>query len=178
LDNVADNCSFITFLDADDISYPGRIRRQQSMLTNDASIDVIYGRMLMFRSWDDAIMAPAAGSPTQIVRGPYLQSSIYRPAVIDKVGRFDETYSQGDDTDFFLRVIDHGFRVVLDEEIAAYYRRHNSNVTLNVEQRQQEFMKASLKWAVRRRRSGKASFPPIYSEMFLKVGEVEKDFDK
>ena len=39
--------------------------------------------------------------------------------------------------------------------IAAYYRRHDSNVTLNVEEMQREFMLASLKWAVRNRINGK-----------------------
>ena len=45
LDNVRAGCQFVTFLDADDISYPGRIERQRSLLVDDPTIDVLYGVM-------------------------------------------------------------------------------------------------------------------------------------
>ena len=176
LDNVRADCQFVTFLDADDISFPGRIERQRSLLVNDPTIDVLYGVMQMFNALDSSTLAPAAGSAVKIIRGPYLQSAMYRPAVIDKVGRFDENFRQGDDTDFILRVIDHQFRILLDDGIAAYYRRHDANVTLNVEEVQREFMMASLKFAVRRRKSGKGAIPPIFSELFLSRDQIEKDF--
>ena len=167
LDHIPAGCQFVTFLDADDISYPGRIERQRSLLVDDPTIDALYGAMRMFNVLDSSTLAPAAGSPTKIIRGPYLQSSMYRSAVIDKIGRFDESYRQGDDTDFILRVIDHPFKVVLDDGVAAYYRRHDTNVTLNVEEVQREFRMASLKFAVRRRKSGKGAIPSILSKLFL-----------
>lgn len=176
LDNLRAGCQFVTFLDADDISYPRRIERQRSLLVDDPTIDVLYGVIQMFNTLDSAALAPAAGSATKIIRGPYLQSAMYRPAVIDKVGRFDESFRQGDDTDFILRVIDHQFKIMLDDGIAAYYRRHDANVTLNVEEVQREFMMASLKFAVRRRKSGKGEIPPIFSELFLSRDQIEKDF--
>lgn len=176
LDNIRADCQFVTFLDADDISFPGRIERQRSLLVNDPTIDVLYGVVQMFNALDRSTLAPAAGSETKIVRGPYLQSAMYRPAVIDKVGRFDESFRQGDDTDFILRVIDHQFKILLDDGIAAHYRRHDANVTLNVEEVQREFMRASLKFAVRRRKSGKGEIPPIFSELFLSRDQIEKGF--
>jgi glycosyltransferase involved in cell wall biosynthesis len=178
LDNIRPGCRFVTFLDADDISYPGRIARQRSLLIEDPTIDVLYGVMHMFNALDSSSLAPAAGSAVKIIRGPYLQSAMYRPAVIDAVGRFDESFRQGDDTDFVLRVIERQFKIVLDDGIAAYYRRHDANVTLNVEEVQREFMMASLKFAVRRRKSGMAGIPPIFSELFLSRDQIEKDFGK
>jgi hypothetical protein len=103
---------------------------------------------------------------------------MYRLAVINKVGRFDESFRQGDDSDFVLRVIEHRFRLVLDDGIAAYYRRHDSNVTLNVEEVQREFMLASLKWAARNRINKRGAIPPIFAELFLCRTEIEKGFDK
>jgi glycosyltransferase involved in cell wall biosynthesis len=176
LDNIRTGCQFVTFLDADDISYPGRIKRQRSLLVKDPTIDVLYGVIQMFNALDSATLAPAPGSAIKIIRGPYLQSAMYRPAVIAKVGRFDESFRQGDDTDFILRVIDLQFKILLDDGIAAYYRRHDANVTLNVEEVQREFMMASLKFAVRRRKSGKGTIPPIFSELFLSRDQIEKDF--
>ena len=175
LDNVRAGCQFVTFLDADDVSYPGRIERQRALLIDDPSIDVLYGVMQMFSALDSSTLAPTAGSATKIIRGPYLQSAMYRPAAIDKVGRFDESFRQGDDTDFILRVIDQQLKVVLDEGIAAYYRRHDANVTHNVEEVQREFLIAGFKSAVRRRKSGKGKIPPIFSQLLLSRDQIEKD---
>jgi glycosyltransferase involved in cell wall biosynthesis len=174
LDNIRPGCEFVTFLDADDVSYPGRIARQRSLLVSDPTIDVLYGVMEMFTVLDDATLAPASGHPTKMIRGPYLQSAMYRPAVIDKVGRFDESFRQGDDSDFVLRVIEHKFKLVLDDGIAAFYRRHDSNVTLNVEEMRREFMLASLKWAARNRINKGDPIPPIFARLFLRRDEVEE----
>jgi glycosyltransferase involved in cell wall biosynthesis len=176
LDSLSDNTDFVAFLDADDLSYPGRIYRQRAILLGDPGIDVLYGLLEMFRVQDDSALAPAPGSPTRIIRGPYLQSAMYRRPVIDSVGRFDESYRQGDDTDFILRVVDQQFNVVLDDGIAGYYRRHDANVTLNVEEVQREFKLANLKFAVRRKISGKGPLPPILAQLFTGRDEIEKGF--
>jgi glycosyltransferase involved in cell wall biosynthesis len=176
LENLPADCRFVTFHDADDISYPGRIARQRSRMIAEPEIDALYGLMEMFSMADEAGMAPAAGSPTKIIRGPYLQSAMYRPGVIEKVGRFDEGFRQGDDTDYVLRVIEKGFNLVLDDGLATYYRRHDANVTLNVEEVQREFMLASLKWAARNRLKGKGALPQIFAELFLSRTEIEKGF--
>jgi glycosyltransferase involved in cell wall biosynthesis len=177
LDNIRPDCEFVTFLDADDVSYPGRIERQRSLLLSDPTIDVLYGVMEMFTVLDDLTLAPAHGHPTKIIRGPYLQSAMYRPAVINKVGRFDENFRQGDDSDFVLRVIEHKFKLVLDAGIAAFYRRHDSNVTLNVEEMRREFMLASLKWAARNRINKGDAIPPIFAQLFLRRAEVEEGIE-
>jgi len=178
LDNVKADREFVTFLDADDVSYPGRIARQRSLLVGDPSIDVLYGTMDMFTTLDDSTLTPAPGSPTRRIRGPYLQSSMYRRAVIEAVGRFDESFRQGDDSDFVLRVIERGFRLVLDDGVAAYYRRHDANVTLNVEEVQREFMRASLRWAVRHRLRTGSAIPPIYADLFLRRARIDGDPDQ
>jgi glycosyltransferase involved in cell wall biosynthesis len=176
LDNLRDGCRFVAFLDSDDISYPGRLARQRSILENDADIEVLYGRVQMFSEFDEKALAPKKGSRTKIIRGPYLQSAMYRPHVFDKVGRFDETFRQGCDTDYVLRVVEHGANLVLDDDIAAYYRRHDANVTLDTEEMQREFMLASLKWAARNRLKKRGDLPRVFSELFLRRDEIEKDF--
>ena len=171
LEAIRDESAFITFLDADDLSYPGRIARQRSLLIEDPAIDVLYGMLEMFTRVDEAALAPAAGSPTKLIRGPYLQSSMYRRGVIERVGRFDESFRQGCDSDFVLRVIEREFKLVLDDGIAGYYRRHDANVTLNVAEMQREFMLASLKWAARNRLSGGGAIPPVFARLFLRRDE-------
>ena len=175
LDHLPPDCAFVAFLDADDVSYPGRIARQRSLLLGDPTIDVLYGVMEMFTVLDSSTLAPAAGSATKMIRGPYLQSAMYRRAVIDKVGRFDESFRQGDDSDFVLRVIENELRLVLDDGIAAYYRRHDSNVTLNTGEVRREFMLASMKWAVRNRMKKGGAIPPIFAELFLRRGDAGEE---
>ena len=177
LDHIRDDCAFVTFLDADDLSYPGRIVRQRARLIDDPKIDVLYGTMEMFHVLDAATQAPAAGHPTKVIRGPYLQSAMYRPHVISKVGHFDERFRQGDDTDYVLRVIEQQFNLVLDDGVATFYRRHDSNVTLNTVEVHREFMMASLKSAARRRLRGQGAIPPIFYELFLRRDQIEKDFN-
>ena len=173
LRNLPAECDVVTFHDADDLCFPGRIARQRVRLEGDPTIDSLYGLVQMFSVQDDAVLAPAAGTPVKLIRGPYLQSAMFRRAVIDKTGLFDETYRQGCDSEYFLRLIEGGFRIELEDEIAAYYRRHDANVTLNTAEMKREFMRASLSWAARNRLR-KGSLPAIYSQMFLQRAELEE----
>ena len=77
-----------------------------------------------------------------------------------------------------LRVIEQQFQLVLDDGIAAYYRRHDANVTLNVEELQREFMLASLKWAVRNRMRNGSRFRPSSRSSSCSGDEIEEDFDE
>ena len=176
LDNLREDCRFVAFMDSDDISYPGRLARQRKILEDDPEIDVVYGRVQMFSEFDETTLAPRKGSRTKIIRGPYLQSSMYRPEVFGKVGRFDETFRQGCDTDYVLRVVEKGIHLVLEDDIAAYYRRHDANVTLDTQEMQREFMLASMKWAARNRLKKQGDLPAIFSELFMRRDEIEKDF--
>lgn len=176
LENRRADCRFVTFLDSDDISVAGRIRRQRDMLLADPAIDALYGRIQMFSVYDEATLGPMPGSPTRIIRGPYLQSAMYRANVMDLVGRFDESFRQGDDTDYVLRAVESGVRLRLDDEVAAYYRRHDANVTLNTEEMRREFVLASMKWAARNRIRKSGELPKVFSELFMRRDEIEKDF--
>ncbi len=172
LRNLPVDCDFVTFHDADDLCFPGRIERQSARLKNDPSLDGLYGLVQRFSVQDEKSLAPASGTPVKLIRGPYLQSAIFRAGVINRTGYFDETYRQGCDSDYFLRVIEGGFHIVMEDEISAYYRRHDANVTLNKDEMKREFLRASLTWAARNRLK-KASLPAIFAEMFLNRAELE-----
>jgi glycosyltransferase involved in cell wall biosynthesis len=171
------DCRFLAFLDSDDVSFPGRLARQRGVLLADPGIEALYGRLEMFAEFDEAALAPKAGSRTKIIRGPYLQSAMYRPHVFDRVGPFDETFRQGDDTDFVLRVVESGTRLVLDDGIAAYYRRHDANVTRNTAEMKREFALATLRWAARNRLRKREDLPAVFAELFLRRDQNEGDFD-
>ena len=163
-------------MDADDASVAGRLVRQRDLMVNDPTIDVLYGRVEMFVDFDDQALQPRQASRTRIIRGPYLQSAMYRPQVFARVGAFDESYRQGCDTDYLLRVMESGARLVLDEGVAAYYRRHDANVTLNTAEVQREFVLATLRWAARNKVKNGGDIPEIYRQIFLRRDEIEKGF--
>ena len=168
--NIAPECRFVAFMDADDASVAGRLVRQRDLMVNDPTIDVLYGRVEMFVDFDDQALQPRQASRTRIIRGPYLQSAMYRPQV------FDESYRQGCDTDYLLRVMESGARLVLDEGVAAYYRRHDANVTLNTAEVQRDFVRATLRWAARNKVKNGGDIPEIYRQIFLRRDEIEKGF--
>ena len=174
--NIASECRFVAFMDADDASVAGRLVRQRDLMVNDPTIDVLYGRVEMFVDFDDQALQPRQASRTRIIRGPYLQSAMYRPQVFARVGAFDESYRQGCDTDYLLRVMESGARLVLDEGVAAYYRRHDANVTLNTAEVQREFVLATLRWAARNKVKNGGDIPEIYRQIFLRRDEIEKGF--
>lgn len=174
--NIKSECRFVAFMDADDASVAGRLARQRDLMVNDPAIDVLYGRVEMFVDFDDQALQPRQGSRTRIIRGPYLQSAMYRPQVFARVGAFDESYRQGCDTDYLLRVMESGARLVLDEGVAAYYRRHDANVTLNTAEVQREFVLATLRWAARNKVKNGGDIPEIYRQIFLRRDEIEKGF--
>ncbi|MFM7844189.1 MAG: glycosyltransferase [Planctomycetota bacterium] len=127
-------------------------------------------------STDDTTQAPAAGTPTRILRGPYLQSSMYRAEAIRALGLFDEQWRQSDDLEFVLRAIDYPLRLHLEDALAAYYRRHDANVTLDMAEVNREFRLVTMKWAVRRSMQGKGPPPAIFSELFASPRTLEKEF--
>ena len=178
LANLREGCRFVAFMDADDASVAGRLARQRTLLCEDPSIDVLYGRVEMFTEFEDALLRPRDGSRTKVIRGPYLQSAMYRPHVFDKVGPFDESYRQGCDTDYLLRTLESGSKVVLDDDVAAYYRRHDANVTLNTAEVRREFILATLKWAARNKLKRGEDLPELYREIFLRRDQVEKGFSE
>jgi glycosyltransferase involved in cell wall biosynthesis len=175
LEALGADCSFVAFLDADDLSVNGRIARQMSLLKADPTIDAIYGKVEMFNHTDLATMGPLKNKPTRVIRGPYLQSAMFRRNVFERVGRFDESYRQGCDTDFVLRLADAGVNLSLDDGIAAYYRRHNTNVTLDRAEMHREFVRATMKSAIRNRIKGKPQLSAVFDALFMNRAHIQDE---
>ncbi|MFM9116490.1 MAG: hypothetical protein ACKOU6_10070, partial [Planctomycetota bacterium] len=64
----------------------------------------------------------------------------------------------------------------LEDALAAYYRRHDANVTLDTAEVNREFRLVTMKWAVRRSMQGKGPPPAIFSELFASPRTLEKEF--
>jgi GT2 family glycosyltransferase len=88
-------------------------------------------------------------------------AAVMRKSVFEKVGFFDETLHHNEDTDWFMRVREMGVSMAIIQEVSLFYRRHNSNMSLNVAIRDSYFIRALKKSLDRRRQEGDGSVVPI-----------------
>ncbi|CAA2142722.1 glycosyltransferase [Hyphomicrobium sp. ghe19] len=121
---------FITFLDSDDVCPRGRIARQLGKLLANPEVACVVGQTLLFEQLDDA-QRPSPGSRSVSMLLPTLHSALFRREVFSQYGLFDEELAFSEDVDFFFRLAEHDEPVLVEDEIASLYRRHDSNMTRN-----------------------------------------------
>jgi glycosyltransferase involved in cell wall biosynthesis len=111
----------ITFLDYDDLWSDDKLAIQIPMLEQHPELDLVVG---------------------------YAQTMRW---VFEKVGRFDPTQRYCDDWDWYMRVRELGVGMRIHEDVVHYYRRHDRNMTNNVELGNQHTL-LMLKKSLERRR--------------------------
>lgn len=141
----------VSYLDSDDISPAGRFKADLACFDADAGLELTYSRIKQVEKMDDAALRPAAGSRYRVVRGISMSAGIFRRDLVGRIGSFDETFRQSEDTDYLLRVFETGPRHVLPETIAVYYRQHPGNITRQSETALREHLRALHKSMHRRR---------------------------
>lgn len=123
---------FIAFLDHDDLWPPSRHDRLLGALLADADIDCAVGR-LRLRMEHDAISLPQlATMDGRLAANLSLCTALFRRRILDLVGGFDEDMRFCEDTDYFMRLTERNYRVVLCDVDALIYRRHSTNATCDV----------------------------------------------
>jgi glycosyltransferase involved in cell wall biosynthesis len=156
LEAVGDGNDFVAFLDADDISPPGRLARDLKYFSEDPALDLLFGFMRVVHDVDNVSLEPEARDVAVDVRGMQLGAGLFRREFLQKVGQFDTDFVTGEDIDLLLRVFEAEPKYVLTEEICVYYRRHDANTSRDLKLVQRGFMQALMKSA--RRRKGRAEF--------------------
>lgn len=125
------NTEVVARMDADDISHPDRLRRQWEIIKNFPDVAVVgtlcdgidaSGRRVRPRDrW--RILRRSAYFPF-----PH-GSTMFRKEAFDAIGGYKESFSCGEDQDFFYRMIKVG-RVVTLPDVLYHYRYHTENATL------------------------------------------------
>lgn len=155
LANVAAGTPYVAFLDGDDIWLPDALQTLVERLDRDERAVGVYGvaeymdplgqplrpgehsarqrDRRRVRGVDLASVPPAEGTTTfaqMVVSGPIWPSAVavHRRAVVDAVGRFDESLRLQQDWDLYLRTSRRGDYLFLDQQVA-WYRQHGTNVT-------------------------------------------------
>jgi glycosyltransferase involved in cell wall biosynthesis len=150
----------VTFLDADDLWRPDRLARHVDFLSRNRETDVITGEVLLFEAIG-ADLEPLAGSAHVQLRGVCLGATTFRAKVFDGTGPFDDQLLHAEDLDFLLRVHDGGFRIEAERDVALLYRRHQTNMSNDVQASRRFFVQALHRSLTRRRA---ASYRPPGTE--------------
>ena len=153
---LREGTEFIAFLDADDISPPGRLARDLKYFSEDPALDVLFGFMRVVHDVDKVSLEPEARDVAVDVRGMQLGAGLFRREFLQKVGQFDTDFVTGEDIDLLLRVFEAEPKYLLTDDICVYYRRHAANTSRDLKLAQHGYMRALMKSA--RRRKGRADF--------------------
>mgnify|MGYP001257551104 CR=1 FL=1 len=151
LQNVRDDTDLVSFLDSDDISPANRIRDDLQPFREDSELHFTYGRITLVDALDDERFVPAPNARQATVRGIQLGAGIYRAEFLRELGMFDESFEQGEDTDYLFRAFERNANYRLTDTICVYYRRHAGNMTLQRDVAMRSFIRAVHKSLARRR---------------------------
>jgi len=126
---------YICFLDSDDFYLPGNLKKLANALTTNTTLGFAFCRMLevkeengknVFKPWThkfifkNDIRNPVV-SRVKIV---HTNSIMFRRNVFSKIGYFNESYSNGEDGDLWMRVSE-VFKGAFSDHYGAIYRTHH-----------------------------------------------------
>jgi glycosyltransferase involved in cell wall biosynthesis len=145
---------YLAFLDADDIWDPEKLKLQIGFMKDHPEIDYAVTKHSIFldeelKELPGWVRSERQESETTAVIPSALLVS---KSVFEAVGYFDETYQIGDDSDWFLRAKDAGFRLGVIEKTLLYKRVHNQCLTSQTEICRKELLK-SIKASLHRAKS-------------------------
>jgi glycosyltransferase involved in cell wall biosynthesis len=143
----------ISFLDHDDYWPQGRQSGLLAALAADPAADAAYGRLrvIVEPGCDDQGLAVLDGTFT-----PALGLTVYllRREILGRTGPMDESLAQGEDTDYIVRLRQAGMRTAVYDGDAAVYRRHESNMTLDVTDKRDGLFGVIVRNLARKRSGG------------------------
>jgi glycosyltransferase involved in cell wall biosynthesis len=156
----------ITFLDQDEVYSDDKIRLQVDLFEDDPGLEIVVGRMQKTQLSGHDKGQPVFTPYEEPAPALKMDCALIRREVFNKIGRFDESRNHCDDWDWFMRAREAGVRFKMHEEVVAEYRRHESNMTNNVEvgnRHTLQMLKNSLER--RRRQHGEArSLPSLLKD--------------
>ena len=142
----------ISFLDADDVWSDNKLEVQMSLLNvhPEAGIVVGYSQTMQLTSRDQGnSVFEHISDPAPLLS---LSCAAIRRSVFDTVGFMDQAQRYCDDWDWFMRVREQGIVIKIHTDLVHYYRRHESNMTNEVEIGNQQTLLMLKKSLDRRRR--------------------------
>lgn len=145
----------VAFMDHDDIWPAGRLAHQLEILQRKDAAAGVIGETFIFDSLN-AEGQPRTSPKSRRVLAGLLQAGLFRRSALAQIGRFDTSLRAADDLDLLLRLVEAGFRLHVDNEIAVYYRLHAEQWTGDLAQTSAQTVRALGKSLARRRQEAGA----------------------
>ncbi|WP_428658055.1 glycosyltransferase family 2 protein [Runella sp.] len=142
---------FITFLDADDLYPPGKLRRQIDFLLNNPTIEGIWGHS-KFEYATDLNERMFRVNEDEAVWSILLGASMFRKEIFEKIGPFNEQMILGEDTEWYLRLRDFGLNVFIDPHLSLVYRPHADGLVHREQPRLNSALLKALHQSIQRRK--------------------------
>lgn len=144
----------LAFLDADDEWAPEKLERQLALLRDEPSAGLAVAR-LDYR-FEGIIPAWFRGPTDGGSEAGYLPSCWLMPrSTWDRVGRFDETMTHSEDTDWLARATDAGIRTAMVETVLVTHRIHDRNAS-GMAREVRDGVLSALRASLRRKHEGTA----------------------
>ncbi|HEY3840376.1 MAG TPA: glycosyltransferase family A protein, partial [Bryobacteraceae bacterium] len=129
----------IAFLDIDDLWTHSHLRTLLCSLESNPDAGISQGLMRQFWTARDGKLFR-----TVPYRMPYLGSCLFRRAVFEQCGLFDEDMAYGEDHDFFYRCWERDVVKVNVDALSLLYRRHVGNMTRGLGREQMQVLKRRM----------------------------------
>ena len=162
---------YIAFLDADDFWAPAMLPRLLARLQAQPSTGIVQGLIQRLRAApqvDGSVEFRPEFKPYAFLN---LGSGLYRRAVFDRVGLFDELLPDNEDTDWMIRAWECGVQKLVTPEVFLYYRVHEQSMTVGGERNRVNFAALMIRRLDRLRTGGVAapngSSTPVKLHQFL-----------
>lgn len=144
---------FIAFMDADDLWVPGKIALQMERLRREPRAAFCFGHMQCFVSPElPGAVRRLRHCPPDPMPGYVAATALVRRAVVGHVGGFDPGLRVGEFIDWFSRVEDAGFGVVLEDAVLLQRRIHDTNTGVTRRDSRLDYVRV-VKRALDRRRA-------------------------
>lgn len=143
---------FIGFIDQDDTWLPDKLARQVAVFREHPGVGVVTGH-------EETVLAPGVPRPSwlrpEMLAAPhptYVPSALLiRREVLAAIGRFDEAFRCGSDTDWLCRARDGGVEIRVLPEVLIRKGVHETNESSRVQVCQSEIV-SLLRDSIRRKR--------------------------
>ncbi len=135
---------YICFLDSDDLFTPNKLDIQKKFLDNNSQFGMVYAKhnyiidgnnLSKWRNWNFKESNNGSGDIfiKQFIENKIcIITTLIRRECFDRAGYFDESIPYASDSDMWIR-ISANYKIGYIDEVLAYYRLHNTNVSLDRE---------------------------------------------
>jgi glycosyltransferase involved in cell wall biosynthesis len=143
--------NIIGFLDVDDLWTDNKLELQLTHFVKDPDLGIVMGYSQYMREvhgGDHEHRVEKFPMPWLV---PNFGSALIRRSIFQTVGLLDEELLLGEDIDWFFRARELEVPILIHKEVVQYYRRHDQNMTNQMNRTRNYFARAVRKSLIRRR---------------------------